>query len=354
MGRKKKTEDPTIEALLLAAEKEFGEGAVFDVSKNVISKTPTISYGSRKFDRATGGMPLGRILEFYGPESSGKTTAALHAIKSAQEYPRFIEEGRKALFVDVEHALDLDYAIHGIGVHEDRLLVSQPSTAEAAIEFLIRFVSTGKVSIAVLDSVAALTPREELEGTMTDQQMGLQARVMSKGLRKLKAVAQQTDTSIIFINQLRMKIGVMFGNPEVTPGGNALKYYASQRIDIRPTGENKSIKDSAGNAIGHPKHIKVVKNKIAAPFKREDILITFGVGIDPHFEVLDMGAELDIVTKSGAWYSYGEHRIGQGMDNSIAYLKSNTRLFNLIAKHLDDYIAGNKDITPRTLPEETE
>jgi recombination protein RecA len=294
-------------------EKQFGKGAIMRLgSEGLTADVPVISTGSLSLDIATGigGIPRGRVIEIYGPESSGKTTLALHTIAEAQK------KGGLAAFIDAEHALDVVYA-NKLGVNCDELLVSQPDNGEQALEIAEILVRSGAIDVVVVDSVAALVPRAEIEGEMGDSHMGLQARLMSQALRKLTGTISKTHTSLIFINQIRMKIGVMFGNPETTTGGNALKFYASLRLDIRKLA---AIKDGQ-EIIGNRTRVKVVKNKIAPPFKEAEFDIIYGEGISRVGDILDLGVAHDIVEKSGAWYSYGGDRIGQGRENAKVYLK---------------------------------
>ncbi len=294
-------------------EKQFGKGAIMRLGSDALTAdVPTISTGSLSLDIATGigGIPRGRVIEIYGPESSGKTTLALHTIAEAQK------KGGLAAFIDAEHALDVVYA-NKLGVNCDELLVSQPDNGEQALEIAEILVRSGAMDVVVVDSVAALVPRAEIEGEMGDSHMGLQARLMSQALRKLTGTISKTHTSLIFINQIRMKIGVMFGNPETTTGGNALKFYASLRLDIRKLA---AIKDGQ-EIIGNRTRVKVVKNKIAPPFKEAEFDIIYGEGISRVGDILDLGVAHDIVEKSGAWYSYGGDRIGQGRENAKVYLK---------------------------------
>jgi recombination protein RecA len=294
-------------------EKQFGKGAIMRLgSEALTADVPIISTGSLSLDIATGigGIPRGRVIEIYGPESSGKTTLALHIIAEAQK------KGGLAAFIDAEHALDVVYA-NKLGVNCDELLVSQPDNGEQALEIAEILVRSGAIDVVVVDSVAALVPRAEIEGEMGDSHMGLQARLMSQALRKLTGTISKTHTSLIFINQIRMKIGVMFGNPETTTGGNALKFYASLRLDIRKLA---AIKDGQ-EIIGNRTRVKVVKNKIAPPFKEAEFDIIYGEGISRVGDILDLGVAHDIVEKSGAWYSYGGDRIGQGRENAKVYLK---------------------------------
>ncbi len=313
-----KASNKALEAALAQIEKSFGKGSIMkfgDLDK--IEKCPAISTGSLGLDIALGigGLPKGRIVEIYGPESSGKTTLALHCVAEAQK------AGGYAGFIDAEHALDIVYA-QKLGVNVKDLVISQPDSGEQALEIADTLVRSGAVDIVVIDSVAALTPRDELEGEMGDHHVGKQARLMSQALRKLTASVAKTGCIIIFINQIRMKIGVMFGSPETTTGGNALKFYASVRLDIRRTG---AIKDRE-EVIGNETKVKVVKNKMAPPFKVVDFEIIYGEGISQTAEILDLGVKLDIVEKAGAWYSYNSERIGQGKEAAKQYLKDNPEI----------------------------
>ncbi len=302
-------------AALSQIEKQFGKGSVMRLGDSTESRDiEAVSTGSISLDVALGigGLPRGRIVEIYGPESSGKTTLTLHAIAEMQK------QGGTAAFVDAEHALDPQYA-EKLGVNIDDLLVSQPDTGEQALEITDMLVRSNAVDIVVVDSVAALTPKAEIEGDMGDSHMGLQARLMSQALRKLTANIKRSNTLVIFINQIRMKIGVMFGNPETTTGGNALKFYASVRLDIRRIGAIKK----ADEVLGNETRVKVVKNKVAPPFKQVEFDILYGEGISREGELIDLGVKEKIVDKSGAWYSYSGTRIGQGKDNVRTYLREN-------------------------------
>ncbi len=305
-------------AALGQIEKQFGKGAVMRMGDAGAARDiAAVSTGSIGLDVALGigGLPRGRVIEIYGPESSGKTTLTLHAIAEMQK------QGGTAAFVDAEHALDPVYA-EKLGVDIDDLLVSQPDTGEQALEITDMLVRSGAVDIVVVDSVAALTPKAEIEGDMGDSHMGLQARLMSQALRKLTANIKRSNTLVIFINQIRMKIGVMFGNPETTTGGNALKFYASVRLDIRRIGAIKKGDEILGNET----RVKVVKNKVAPPFKQVEFDILYGEGISREGELIDLGVSQNLVEKSGAWYSYNGTRIGQGKDNVRAFLKENTEM----------------------------
>ncbi|KJU74896.1 recombinase RecA [Pediococcus damnosus LMG 28219] len=303
-----------LDAALKKIEKNFGKGSIMRMGDSAQTQISTISTGSLALDDAlgVGGYPRGRIVEVYGPESSGKTTVALHAVAQVQK------EGGTAAYIDAENALDPVYAEH-LGVNIDDLLLSQPDTGEEGLEITDALVSSGAVDLVVVDSVATLVPRAEIEGEMGDAHVGLQARLMSQALRKLSGSINKTKTIAIFINQIREKVGVMFGNPEVTPGGRALKFYATIRLEIRRA---EQIKDGT-NIIGNRVRIKVVKNKVAPPFKRAEVDIMYGHGISQTGEIIDMAVEKDIVDKSGSWYSYGDERIGQGRENAKQYLEDN-------------------------------
>jgi len=301
-----------LELAVTQIEKSFGKGSIMRLGREEMpAGIPAISTGSLGLDIAlgVGGVPRGRIIEIYGPESSGKTTLALHIIAEAQK------AGGQAAFIDAEHALDVTYA-RKLGVHTDDLLISQPDTGEQALEITETLVRSGAIDVIVVDSVAALTPRAEIEGEMGDAHMGLQARLMSQALRKLTGAISKSNTTLIFINQIRMKIGVMFGNPETTTGGNALKFYASVRLDIRKISAVKDGEEVTGGRV----RVKVVKNKIAPPFRQAEFDIMFNEGISKIGEIIDMGAEKNIVEKSGAWFSYSGTRIGQGRENVKVFL----------------------------------
>src|SRR3989441_834703 len=304
-----------LDAALSQIERNFGKGSIMRLGKNPKSMdVETVSTGSLGLDIAlgVGGLPRGRVVEIYGPESSGKTTLALHCVAEAQK------KGGICAFVDAEHALDPIYA-RKLGVHVDDLLISQPDTGEQGLEIADTLVRSGAVDILVIDSVAALVPRAELEGEMGDQMPGLQARLMSQALRKLTASINKSNTLVIFINQIRMKIGVMFGSPETTTGGNALKFYASVRLDIRRIGAIKERDEVVGNTT----RVKVVKNKLAPPFKQVEFDIMYGEGVSKMGEILDLGGKAGIVEKSGAWFSYDSQRLGQGRENAKTFLKNN-------------------------------
>ncbi len=308
-----------VEAAMSQIDRQFGKGSIMKLGSKVIADIPAISTSSLALDKALGigGLPRGRIIEIYGPESSGKTTLALHAVANAQK------QGGIAAFIDAEHALDIVYA-NKVGINCDDLLVSQPDTGEQALEITDMLVRSGAIDIIVIDSVAALVPRAEIEGDMGDSHMGLQARLMSQALRKLAGVISKTMTTLIFINQIRMKIGVVFGNPETTTGGNALKFYSSVRLDIRRIG---AIKDGQ-EIIGNRTRVKVVKNKLAPPFTEAEFDLMYGEGISRTGDLLDMGVAAGVIEKSGSWYSYNEERIGQGRENVKKYFMENRELSN--------------------------
>ncbi|MGP4107056.1 recombinase RecA [Virgibacillus sp. L01] len=324
MGDKKQALDMALKQI----EKQFGKGSVMKLGEQAEKKIETIPSGSLALDVSLGigGYPRGRVVEIYGPESSGKTTVALHAIAEAQR------KGGHAAFIDAEHALDPTYA-RALGVDTDELLLSQPDTGEQALEIAEALVRSGAVDIVVVDSVAALVPKAEIEGEMGDAHVGLQARLMSQALRKLSGAINKSKTTAIFINQIREKVGVMFGNPETTPGGRALKFYASVRLEVRRAETLKQGNDMVGNKT----RIKVVKNKVAPPFKKAEVDIMYGEGISKEGEIIDVGSDLDIVQKSGAWYSYNGDRLGQGRENAKEYLKANENvmkeLHGMIRQH---------------------
>ncbi len=314
-----------LELAVQAIEKQFGKGSIMRLGEgeNLVHDVPVVPTGSLGLDIALGigGYPRGRIMEIYGPESSGKTTLTLHAIAECQK------QGGTAAFVDAEHALDVNYA-RKLGVKTDDLLISQPDTGEQALEIADMLVRSGSVDLLIIDSVAALVPRAEIEGEMGDAHMGLQARLMSQALRKLTATINRSKTLVIFINQIRMKIGVMFGNPETTTGGNALKFYSSVRLDIRRIG---AIKDGE-NVIGNRTRVKVVKNKLAPPFKEVEFDIMYGEGISKEGDLLDLAANANVIEKSGTWYSYKDERIGQGRDSARNFLKERPEMVAEIRK----------------------
>jgi recombination protein RecA len=310
--------EKAVASAMTQIERQFGKGSIMKLGSRPVISVPIISTGSFSLDRALGigGLPRGRVSEIFGPESSGKTTLALHAVAEAQR------QGGIAAFVDAEHALDTAYA-RRLGVNCDELLVSQPDTGEQALEITDMLVRSGAIDIIVIDSVAALVPRAEIEGDMGDAHMGLQARLMSQALRKLTGTIGKTMTCVIFINQIRMKIGIVFGNPETTTGGNALKFYSSVRLDIRRTGAIKDGQDIIGNRT----KVRVVKNKMAPPFKDAEFDIMYGDGISREGDLLDVGVDAGVVDKSGSWYSYSGERIGQGRENVKKFLKDNPDLY---------------------------
>lgn len=324
--------DKTLDQVLLDIEKQFGKGAVMKLGEHEHQKIDTISSGSISLDIALGigGYPKGRIIEIFGPESSGKTTFALHAIAEAQK------KGGRAAFIDAEHALDPVYASK-LGVNINELLLSQPDNGEQALEICEALVRSGAISIIVIDSVAALVPQAEIEGEMGDSHVGLQARLMSQALRKLSGIVNKTNTVVIFINQLREKVGIMFGNPEVTPGGRALKFYSSVRLEIRK-GEQIKL---GSEAIGNRTNIKVVKNKMAPPFKSCSVDIIYGEGVSITGEIVDLGVESGVLEKSGAWYSYDGNKVGQGKENVKDWLKKNPSIKEEIEKKVRDYYEQN-------------
>ncbi len=329
-------------AALSQIEKQFGKGSIMRMGDNeVATDIQAVSTGSLGLDLALGigGLPRGRIIEIYGPESSGKTTLTLQVVAEMQKL------GGVAAFIDAEHALDPQYASK-LGVNVPDLLISQPDTGEQALEIADMLVRSGSVDVVVVDSVAALTPKAEIEGEMGDSHMGLQARLMSQALRKLTANIKRTNTLVIFINQIRMKIGVMFGNPETTTGGNALKFYASVRMDIRRTGSIKK----GDEVIGSETRVKVVKNKVAPPFKQAEFDILYGEGISREGEIIEIGVNMKFVEKSGAWYSYKGEKIGQGKDNAREYLKEHPEVAQEIEGKIRDAVkAGKADAAVKTV-----
>ncbi len=334
-----------LETALAQIEKQFGKGAVMKLGANVAMQVDAISTGSLGLDLALGigGLPRGRVVEIYGPESSGKTTLALQTLAEAQKM------GGEVAFIDVEHALDPVYA-RALGVDIDSLLVSQPDTGEQAMEICEALVRSGAIDAIVVDSVAAMVPRAEIEGEMGDSHVGLQARLMSQALRKLTGIIGKTNTVCIFINQLREKVGVIYGNPEVTTGGRALKYYSSVRIDVRRI---EGLKDSTGAFIGNRTRAKIVKNKVAPPFRDAEFDIMFGEGISKVGEIVDLGVKLGVVQKSGAWFNYGETRLGQGRDNAKVFLKEHPEICAEIEKivrdNADRLLAAGKKGTVKPL-----
>ncbi|MBY0029242.1 recombinase RecA [Priestia aryabhattai] len=323
-----------LDMALKQIEKQFGAGSIIKMGEGTHTKVEASSSGSLALDIALGinGYPKGRIMEVYGPESSGKTTVSLHAIAEVQK------NGGRAAFIDAEHALDPVYA-RKLGVDIDELLLSQPDTGEQALEIAEALVRSGAVDIIVVDSVAALVPQKEIEGEMGDSHVGLQARLMSQALRKLSGAINKSKTIAIFINQIREKVGVMFGNPETTPGGRALKFYSSVRLEVRRAEQLKLGNDIVGNKT----RIKVVKNKMAPPFRIAEVDIMYGEGISREGEILDIGSEVDIVQKSGSWFSYNGERLGQGRENAKIFLKENPEIREEIRKNIIDFKYGNTD-----------
>lgn len=314
-------------------EKTYGKGTIMKLNDKKVLDVPVISTGSLSLDIAlgVGGIPRGRVIEVYGPESSGKTTLSMHCIAEAQK------QGGLAAFIDAEHAFDKTYA-EKLGIDTENLLISQPDNGEQALEITEHLIRSGAIDIIVVDSVAALVPRGELEGEMGDSKMGLQARLMSQALRKLTGTISKTGCSCIFINQLREKIGVMFGNPETTTGGNALKFYASIRLDIRRIGQ---IKESADNVLGNRTRVKVVKNKVAPPFKVVEFDIMYGLGISKSGEIVDIGVELEVIQKSGSWFSYDGNKLGQGRDAVKLLLEDNPELMDELEKKIKVKLAAD-------------
>jgi recombination protein RecA len=320
-----------LQAAMAKIEKDFGKGAIMRMGEEKIENVEVIPTGSIGLNAAlgVGGYPKGRVIEIYGPESSGKTTLAIHAIAECQK------TGGVAAFIDAEHAFDRFYAAN-LGVDIDNLYISQPDSGEQALEIADQLIRSSAIDIIVIDSVAALTPKKEIEGDMGDSSVGLQARLMSQALRKLTSTIAKTNTTCIFINQLREKIGVMFGNPETTTGGNALKFYASVRLDIRPIGKIKDGEDILGNQV----RVKIVKNKVAPPFRKAEFEITFGEGISKIGEIVDLGVEYNIIKKSGSWFSYGDSKLAQGRDAVKALLKDNPELCEELEAKIMEAIKG--------------
>lgn len=330
----KKEKDKTLDQVLADIEKQFGKGAIMKLGERGVKNIDVVSSGSLLLDQAlgVGGFPKGRIIEIFGPESSGKTTIALHAIAEVQK------TGGRAAFIDAEHALDPVYA-RKLGVDIDELLLSQPDTGEQALEIVEALVRSEAMSIIVIDSVAALVPQAEIEGEMGDSHVGLQARLMSQALRKLSGIINKTNTICIFINQLREKVGVMFGNPETTPGGRALKFYSTVRLDVR-RGEQIKV---GGDVLGNKTNIKVVKNKVAPPFKTAEVEIMYGEGISKVGEIIDLASNLGIIDKSGAWFSYKGKKIGQGKENVKLVLKNNPAMYKEIEDKVRKSLFSNPD-----------
>ena len=330
----KKEKDKTLDQVLADIEKQFGKGAIMKLGERGVKNIDVVSSGSLLLNQAlgVGGFPKGRIIEIFGPESSGKTTIALHAIAEVQK------TGGRAAFIDAEHALDPVYA-RKLGVDIDELLLSQPDTGEQALEIVEALVRSEAMSIIVIDSVAALVPQAEIEGEMGDSHVGLQARLMSQALRKLSGIINKTNTICIFINQLREKVGVMFGNPETTPGGRALKFYSTVRLDVR-RGEQIKV---GGDVLGNKTNIKVVKNKVAPPFKTAEVEIMYGEGISKVGEIIDLASNLGIIDKSGAWFSYKGEKIGQGKENVKLVLKNNPAMYKEIEDKVRKSLFSNPD-----------
>ena len=327
MSKEKDEKLKSLKTTIDKLEKDYGKGVVMKLGDKQVVNAETISTGSLGLDIALGigGLPKGRVIEIYGPESSGKTTLAIHAMANCQK------NGGIAAFIDAEHAFDKSYA-EALGVDTNNLLIAQPDDGEMALEIAENLIRSGAIDILVIDSVAALVPRSEIEGEMGDSKMGLQARLMSQALRKLTGTIGKTGCCCIFINQLREKIGVMFGNPETTTGGNALKFYASIRLDIRKSGT--AIKDKDGNVVGNPVKVKVVKNKLAPPFRVATFDITFGEGISKTGEIVDLGVETDIIQKSGSWFAYSETKIAQGREGAKQFMADNPELALEIEKKI--------------------
>ena len=334
MGNEKEAKLKALKLTLDKLDKAYGKGTVMKMSDQAVIDVDAIPSGSLGLDIAlgVGGYPRGRVVEIYGPESSGKTTLTLHAIAEAQK------AGGIAAFIDAEHAFDRFYA-QNLGVDIDNLIISQPDNGEQALEIADNLIRSGAIDIVVIDSVAALTPKSEIEGEMGDSKMGLHARLMSQALRKLTASISKTNCTVVFINQLREKIGVMFGNPETTTGGNALKFYASVRLDIR---RSTQIKNSAGNVLGNKTRVKVVKNKVAPPFKLAEFDIMYGEGVSKVGEILDIAVENEIIKKSGSWFSYDDTKLGQGRDAVKTIIKDNPELMEELEEKIKVIISADK------------
>ena len=338
--------DKALKLALDKIEKDFGKGSIMRLGDKSTLNVEYIPTGALALDIALGigGVPKGRVIEIYGPESSGKTTLAQHIVAESQK------RGGIAAFIDAEHALDPEYA-RNLGVNVDELLISQPDTGEQALEITEELVRSGAIDVIVIDSVAALVPKAEIEKAMDEQQMGLQARLMSKALRKLTGIVGKTNTTVIFINQLRQKIGIMFGNPETTTGGNALKYYASVRLDIRRI---DSVKNKDGEDIGNRVKVKVVKNKVAPPFRIAEFDIIYGKGICAIGNILDVAVNMDIVKKAGAWFSYNDEKLGQGRDKSKEFLEANSDILAEIETKVREKLAAAKKANQKTEEENKE
>jgi len=337
--------EKAMETAMVQIERQFGKGSIMKLGSREVIEVPAISTSSLALDKAlgVGGLPRGRVIEIFGPESSGKTTLALHVVAEAQK------KGGIAAFIDAEHALDTVYA-RKLGVDCDELLVSQPDTGEQALEIADMLVRSGAIDILIIDSVAALVPRAEIEGEMGDSHMGLQARLMSQALRKLTGTIGKTMTAVIFINQIRMKIGVVFGNPETTTGGNALKFYSSVRLDIRRIGAIKDGQETTGNRT----RVRVVKNKIAPPFKEAEFDIMYGEGISRSGDLLDIGVELGAIEKSGSWYSYNGERIGQGRNNVKAFFNENPDVYESAYNKVREALGLSDMVGEEADPDESE
>lgn len=336
MSKEKEAKLKALQLTMAKLDKTYGKGAVMRMGDAAIQEVEVIPSGSLGLDVAlgVGGYPRGRVVEIYGPESSGKTTLTLHAIAEAQK------QGGIAAFIDAEHAFDRTYA-QNLGIDVENLIISQPDNGEQALEITDNLIRSGAIDIIIIDSVAALTPKSEIEGEMGDSQMGLHARLMSQALRKLTSSISKTNCTVVFINQLRDKIGVMFGNPETTTGGNALKFYSSVRIDIR---RSTQIKDAENNVMGNKTRVRVVKNKVAPPFKMAEFDIIYGEGISKVGEIIDLGVDFDIVDKKGSWYSYGETRLGQGRDAVRTLLLDNPELMDELEIKIKNAIQGKVEI----------
>ncbi len=341
MSKEKEEKLKALKSTVDRLEKSYGKGIVMRLGDKTVLDVESIPTGSLSLDLALGinGFPKGRIIEIYGPESSGKTTLAIHAIAECQK------QGGIAAFIDAEHAFDRNYA-SALGVDVDNLLISQPDNGEQALEITEHLIRSGAIDIIVVDSVAALVPKAEIEGEMGDSKMGLQARLMSQAMRKLTGTIGKTGSACIFINQLREKIGVMFGNPETTTGGNALKFYASVRLDIRKSGS--AIKDKEGNVVGNHVRVKVVKNKLASPFRVAEFDITFGKGISKTGEIIDIGVDQDIINKSGSWYSYNGSKIAQGRESAKRFIEDNPELGEEIEALIKAKINGDVEVVADT------
>ena len=334
MAKADSSKDKAVELAVSQIERQYGKGAIMRLGEDSMpGAIPTISTGSLALDLAlgVGGLPKGRVVEIFGPEASGKTTLALHVVAEAQK------QGGVSAFIDAEHALDVHYAKR-LGVKTDDLLISQPDTGEQALEITDILVRSGAVDVIVIDSVAALVPKAEIEGEMGDAHMGLQARLMSQALRKLTATISKSNTIVVFVNQIRMKIGVMFGNPETTTGGNALKFYSSVRLDVRRIASIKQGQDVVGNRT----KVRVVKNKVAPPFKEVEFDLIYGEGISREGDIIDLAVEKNLVEKSGTWYSYRDQRIGQGRENAKQFLKENPKILEQMEQEILEHFKASK------------